>query len=380
MNQFLQAICLGPADDLPRLVYCDYLEESGSPDDAVRAEFIRLSIEVARIEAILSSPFPDQSDCTGISASWCPVCGDCSCSDREESMNDAGCPLHETMSRHSGDDSLKSKVDQLKDRCYELSGPHDDPGAYGDNFWKWFEGCLMEVENVEVSRGFVSGIELTLREFYGREIQCLQCVDYAPDYETNAIECRRCDGSGTVWEDGSAKWLFENNPIQEVVLSDRRPVSLREIDGTTRWGFDKQTDGGGYPAALDSRAISLPSEIFDLLPDTEFKHNGYRKWYYSEKRANAYLSAALVRYGRELAGLQKKPACRGRCFGGSMDGRIIEAEYPRYVVPVFCDLSATVATADELVPENAMMKSESYRFSELAGIRGWHYQPDGRSS
>src|SRR5687768_16014249 len=37
-----RAVCEKPADDTPRLVYADWLEESGDPD---RAEFIRLQCE-----------------------------------------------------------------------------------------------------------------------------------------------------------------------------------------------------------------------------------------------------------------------------------------------------------------------------------------------
>jgi uncharacterized protein (TIGR02996 family) len=43
-HAFLQAICDDPADDTPRLVYADWLEERGNPE---RAEFIRLQIDVA---------------------------------------------------------------------------------------------------------------------------------------------------------------------------------------------------------------------------------------------------------------------------------------------------------------------------------------------
>ena len=44
---FLNAILERPDDDLPRLVYADYLDESGF---AERAEFIRVQIELARLE------------------------------------------------------------------------------------------------------------------------------------------------------------------------------------------------------------------------------------------------------------------------------------------------------------------------------------------
>ncbi len=45
---FLNAVMEWPDDDLPRLVYADYLEETG---DAERAEFIRVQIELARLDA-----------------------------------------------------------------------------------------------------------------------------------------------------------------------------------------------------------------------------------------------------------------------------------------------------------------------------------------
>jgi uncharacterized protein (TIGR02996 family) len=41
----LKATCADPDNDLPRLVYADYLEENGQPD---RAAFIRLQIEFVR--------------------------------------------------------------------------------------------------------------------------------------------------------------------------------------------------------------------------------------------------------------------------------------------------------------------------------------------
>src|SRR5689334_19357683 len=47
-DDFLAAIIDRPDDDLPRLVFADFLEESG---DADRAEFIRVQCELARLPA-----------------------------------------------------------------------------------------------------------------------------------------------------------------------------------------------------------------------------------------------------------------------------------------------------------------------------------------
>ena len=45
-DALFRAVCEHPTDDLPRLVYADWLEENGR---AGRAEFIRLQCELARL-------------------------------------------------------------------------------------------------------------------------------------------------------------------------------------------------------------------------------------------------------------------------------------------------------------------------------------------
>lgn len=47
-SAFLAAIVASPDDDLPRLVYADWLEESGEPGAVARAEFIRTQCELER--------------------------------------------------------------------------------------------------------------------------------------------------------------------------------------------------------------------------------------------------------------------------------------------------------------------------------------------
>ena len=46
----LQSVLAHPADDLPRLVYADYLDETGDPVLSARAEFIRVQCELARLD------------------------------------------------------------------------------------------------------------------------------------------------------------------------------------------------------------------------------------------------------------------------------------------------------------------------------------------
>ena len=43
-------------------------------------------------------------ECTGISAKWCPVCGDCTCVDEIDMARDENCPLHSDRSHHAAAD------------------------------------------------------------------------------------------------------------------------------------------------------------------------------------------------------------------------------------------------------------------------------------
>ena len=61
----IAAVCAAPDDDLPRLVYADYLEEHDRPE---RAEFIRVQCELARLDP-LKCWHPEGS------TSDCPQCG-----------------------------------------------------------------------------------------------------------------------------------------------------------------------------------------------------------------------------------------------------------------------------------------------------------------
>lgn len=49
-DSLLRAILADPASDARRLVYADWLEEYGGESDRLRAEFIRVQVELARLE------------------------------------------------------------------------------------------------------------------------------------------------------------------------------------------------------------------------------------------------------------------------------------------------------------------------------------------
>jgi hypothetical protein len=42
----------------------------------------------------------ESDGCTELTASWCPIHGDCACPDREDRMDDPACSLHSATSSH----------------------------------------------------------------------------------------------------------------------------------------------------------------------------------------------------------------------------------------------------------------------------------------
>lgn len=115
-HKFLTQILADPADDTPRLVYADWLDEHGTPKRRARAEFVRVQCKRARLVA--SPPDPE---CGSVSDRWCPVCGDCTCADPERGLSDLGCPLHDPDSLHGADrGEVERQCAALRNREYAL--------------------------------------------------------------------------------------------------------------------------------------------------------------------------------------------------------------------------------------------------------------------
>lgn len=58
--------------------------------------------------SLAATPAREEGECTGLTASWCPRCGDCSCPRRDDGgpvevdrLDDVGCPLHAEGSAHA---------------------------------------------------------------------------------------------------------------------------------------------------------------------------------------------------------------------------------------------------------------------------------------
>lgn len=63
----------------------------------------RALVAVGMAVGTVAPPLPA---CTGITASWCPQCGDCTCPDRTEVMSSSRCPLHAPGSDHADESAM----------------------------------------------------------------------------------------------------------------------------------------------------------------------------------------------------------------------------------------------------------------------------------
>ncbi len=163
-------------------------------------------------------------------------------------------------------------------------------GGYG-----WFprEGATPE-NGIEAffRRGFVGSVTLSTAAFLGGECERCEGRGWHTDDSGGNIgvqrHCEDCHGTGRAA--GHAAALFQAMPITAVKLSDREPSLLQ---GLHYWQ-------DGY--RLSDQPYRLQQEIFLLL------HNGHylgsaQIGYALRANAHAALSAALVAYGRRLAGL-----------------------------------------------------------------------------
>lgn len=266
---FLRAILDAPGDDLPRMVYSDWLEENagdvecggcrssgrtgwvtyprpaGVPADwdkcpicsstgrvsngfAERAEFVRLQCELA----ILDTKFPDRE-----------------CKHMDYSVND------EIGWKDAGGEALRQRERELWrgvepwDFVRSVAKPDWTltTFAHGTRFrFGPREGHRDDI-TCEVSRGFVSRVSAPLAVLVGGE--CERCVEgRGPIYVESGVEfqhkCRYCHGTGRT--PGIAREIAKCQPVTTWVATDKEPSGS---DGNFGW-FGTIEGAGGLPLEL----------------------------------------------------------------------------------------------------------------------------------
>ena len=256
-----RAILESPADDAPRLIYADYLDEHGEPE---RAEFIRVQCEIARFE-------------------WRTI-------DRTDVVCSQDVEAHEAL------------------RSREL-------GLLRDARLTWLWPGAPKESQTETDRsighmGPAGGPRFVFRRGFVVQITCPTAVllggvcgtyengwHHRGSFAFGSIPCQSCRGSGAT--PGIAAELFRREPVEQVRLSDLEP-----------WTGETNRHGYGWARVptvphrpltdLDGRHW-IPAIIFDRLPMGW--GDKYMQSYPNRTVAVDALSMATVQHCRELAGL-----------------------------------------------------------------------------
>jgi uncharacterized protein (TIGR02996 family) len=159
-SALLAAVLASPADDLPRLVFCDFLDERDGPGDRKRAEFIRVQVE------------------------WMKRGG-------KDHDNKAFDSREKELLRRFGDTWAGVKASGLR--------------------LQWY-------------RGFISEVRCTLADWCGVECECVSRWELhrvPPGEVIDGHGCYACNGTGTTPGIGPA--VVRSHPVDRVVLTDREP-------------------------------------------------------------------------------------------------------------------------------------------------------------
>jgi uncharacterized protein (TIGR02996 family) len=202
----LRAVCHSPADDAPRLVYADWLDEHGRPE---RAEFIRVQCELARLPACLTP-----------------------------SVGTGGKPCRECRPRNKRDClpwcAVCEPYDDLDRRERELWAKADavewfNPYAAGLATIRLKPGTVWYPRPIGyVIRGFVQVVECEAAAFAsGSPESCRVCNgvgkrtvrknDWPQPMKTKTVVCPGCKGTGRL--PALAANLFTAHPITEARLT-----------------------------------------------------------------------------------------------------------------------------------------------------------------
>jgi uncharacterized protein (TIGR02996 family) len=239
-DAILRDVLLHPGEDCWRLIAADWLEDDGDP---LRAEFIRVQVELA--------------DAPPVCPAWCPGPEDCRPAWLRRRERDL---LAVLPVGRLGAPGLRDRASVLAERAtvFGCCSRHADNRACC---------CLEEAAAAAYRRGFVAEATLTLDAFL-----------------THAAA------------------LFSAHPVEVVRLSNRQPHTGRfHSDDGSGWEFqDRRFWLWDHQRPNSSACNHLPYDLYERLDRSV---SPWHKQYLSEVDALAALSDACVAYGRHAAGL-----------------------------------------------------------------------------
>lgn len=208
---FLARIIASPTDDLPRLVYADWLDEHG---EAERAEFIRVQCELEKVGRV--NPKHGVDFTTGRYTKPAKLETSQALQERERELW-----------RHIDRYGLLEAVPRLGNWSAALNAYH----------FRTMAGNV-----VHVRRGFVDEVRCTLADWCGGE--CDECRRTGREGPRLNWGCHACGNTGQ--RSGIGPAVVAAHPVQ-TVLTDREPHE--NADGSWSWWIASDGDTPD-PAAL----------------------------------------------------------------------------------------------------------------------------------
>lgn len=302
-DSFIQAINAAPEDDHLRLVYADWLDDRGGAPDPGRSELIRAQMEIEPLLATQherDAPCPEngriavlnrqiRSVLTKHAQRWRkgPPCRECK-SGTPSAIVQYGfvggehCPVCSDTGDAGG----------LLIPCPQCQGSGDIGDANDRGMRSECNACKGSGlrDRVEYRGGFpyrvtVPDLDLLADE---EDAPCPECNNRAPDWETNVVECSRCDSAGISHVEATPSALLRaivahHQTVQEVVSPSHSPAEV---------------DGAGWAWSLDRTGAN--SDVFKLMPGGRTVALRY-KVYDSKPEAVSALGRAFVAFGRAHA-------------------------------------------------------------------------------
>jgi uncharacterized protein (TIGR02996 family) len=254
----IRAVCEHPTDDLPRLVFADWLDEHG---EGAYAEFIRVQCELATLQANVRDAHPD-----GDSYSLVLV-------------------------------AIEAR--RLANRVSEAwTFSNSQRWGLGDGWRHTIHADTLAPDYrastpaALVRRGFVAEIHAPLSVLVGGQCGCMQSLwDDVSGVRFDPIVpvkgCTTCHGTGRIT--GIGDQLFREQPITRVVCTDKDPTVYHDKDRNLYTWMEDWAD-----RRYEGLSYYLPPAIFQKLE---------RIYQPTREAAINALSDAIIGHFRERVGL-----------------------------------------------------------------------------
>ena len=161
--------------------------------------------ERARLRALCEAATPGP-ECTGISARWCPRCGDCTCPgdpDRGDPMDDPRCPLHASSSPHGEGaetadlratvDTMQAQLDAHREWLATAERERDEARAEAARLRAELGACKGALDR-HIGLRIGDRVEARLAE----RCACSEFAESSTPARRTRPSCYRCDDTGYV--------------------------------------------------------------------------------------------------------------------------------------------------------------------------------------